>query len=64
MDKLAVQYTPSHDNRYATGFICEFQISSDASIAEIHRLCKTIAAMLGYSEKSIEEYFGETCFDD
>lgn len=64
MDKLAVKYTPGPDNRYSTGFTCEFQISADAHISEIHRLCKSIAALLGYSEKSIEEYFGETCFDD
>lgn len=64
MDKFTIKYTPSCDNTYATGFICEFELSSDAHISEIHRLCKTIAAMLGYSEKSIEEYFGETCFDE
>jgi hypothetical protein len=39
--------------------IIEFSIPSDLSIQEYKRTCKRMAQALGYSNQSIEEYFGK-----
>ena len=39
--------------------VIEFKISSNLSIQEYKRTCKRLAHALGYSTKSIEEYFGK-----
>ena len=40
-----------------------YDLENDPSIRHLHRMCKSFAKALGYSEKNIEEYFGETVFD-
>lgn len=40
-----------------------FTVPDDMSIWTFHRYCKQFAAAMGYAEKSIEKYFGETCWD-
>ena len=41
-----------------------FSVPEGMSIWILHRYCKQFAAAMGYAEASIEEYFGETCWDD
>ena len=33
-------------------------------ISEFHRMCKAFAAAVGYADKSIEEYFGPSYWED
>ena len=36
-------------------------VTTDATIYEFHRMCKSFAKALGYSTRLIEETFGEDC---
>ena len=36
-----------------------FGVSPDISLHQFHRLCKRFALVMGYSESSVEEIFGE-----
>lgn len=41
-----------------------FDIEKGPSIYKFHRMCKQFAAACGYTEKSIEEAFGETVYEE
>ena len=41
-----------------------FTVPEGMSIMTLHRYCKQFAAAMGYTEESIEECFGKTCWDD
>lgn len=36
-----------------------FDMEPDLHISEVHRMCRAFAIALGYSVKSVNEYFGE-----
>ena len=63
MEKLIVTYIPNKDSEYKRGFSCEFELSDEAPIWEIHRTLKMIPRLMTYSEASIEKHFGEDCYD-
>lgn len=42
----------------------EFDVGPDMHMATFHRLCKYAALAQGYGSETVEEYFGETCFED
>ena len=41
-----------------------FDVNEGPSIYKFHRMCKKFAATCGYAEKSIEEAFGETVYEE
>lgn len=47
-------------NEYANDVDMSFRVAeSKSTIGNLQRMCKAFARTLGYSEKSIEEVFGE-----
>lgn len=40
-----------------------FIVKDEMHISELHALCKRFALALGYADKSVEEYFGETSYE-
>ena len=40
-----------------------FGVSPDISLHQFHRLCKLFALTMGYPESSVEETFGEDCWE-
>lgn len=51
------------EESYQQGVSLSFEVNQDMSINELHRLCCRFAACLGFTEKSIEEVFGEENYD-
>ena len=43
-------------------FYLNFFVNKGMTIGELHRLCKRFALALGYSEKNVEDAFGEDCY--
>lgn len=62
MAQLIIQYTP--DNNYEDNVIIKYNIKDEPNISVIHRLMKQACAAMGYTEKTIDEWFGETGFID
>ena len=40
-----------------------FIVKDEMHISELHALCTRFALALGYADKSVEEYFGETSYE-
>ena len=40
-----------------------FGVNPDISLHQFHRLCKRFALAMGYPESSVEEAFGEDCWE-
>lgn len=51
-------YPSEHIYRHDTNLM--FSVDDDMGLEEFHRLCKRFALTLGFSEKGINEVFGET----
>lgn len=52
------------DNKYKHETTIWFDVSDDMHIGELHRLCRAFALVLGYTESTVDEYFGEERYDD
>lgn len=61
----AIEFTfwPSGENPYERYTCVRYDIPTDCSIGELHDCCKKFMLALGFSEKTVEEYFGETVWD-
>ncbi len=53
-----------NDNQFGETLKMTYSIDPDASIWKIHDLCKRFCLAMGFAEKTVEEAFGETAFDD
>lgn len=40
-----------------------FKVKDGIHISEFHALCKRFALAVGYTEKTVEDYFGETSYE-
>lgn len=57
-------YSFTHSDEHGVMTSLSFTVPAVGThISSFHRMCCSFAAALGYCEKSIEEYFGETCDD-
>ena len=62
MAKLIIHYIP--DNDYEDNVYVSYKLKDDAHISAIHRLMKQAVLAMGYTEKTVNEWFGETGFID
>lgn len=62
MAQLIIQYTP--DNSYEDNVAIKYTIKDEPHISVIHRLMKQAVLAMGYTEKTVDEWFGETGFVD
>lgn len=53
-----------NDNQYGHDLRMQYTIDPDASIWELHDMCKRFMIAMGFAEKTVEEAFGESVFDD
>ena len=63
-EKQKIIFINIDPNPYANNMRLEFECSEDMPLSEFHRLCKYAAAAMGFGERTIEEYFGESHFED
>ena len=40
-----------------------FRVKNDIHISAFHSLCKRFALAVGYTEKTVDKYFGETSYE-
>lgn len=62
MENDVLMFSCSSEDGEST--IVTFTIARDYNIYTFHRLCKRAAAAFGYADKSIEEAFGETVYEE
>lgn len=53
-----------NDNEFSNDVKLEFSVYPSADIHTIHRLCKQFCLALGFSEKSVDDAFGESIYTD
>lgn len=54
----------SNDEDNGESITLSFDVNDGPSIYKFHRMCKQFAAACGYTEKSIEEAFGATVYEE
>lgn len=63
MSTLYFSYDPDESmKKYSHSFSYSEEIDEehgDGHISEFHKFCRTIAALYGYSQESIDKYFGK-----
>jgi len=52
-----------NSNEFENDLKMEFDCYPDMHISTLHNLCRRFALALGYSESSVNEYFGEASYD-
>ena len=60
-NQISFSFHPENKENH-NDFYLNFFVSENMTIGELHRLCKRFALTLGYSEKNVEEAFGEDCY--
>ncbi len=54
----------SNDEENGESTTLTFDVNEGPSSYKFHLMCKKFAAACGYAEKSIEEVFGETVYEE
>jgi len=58
-DQISFSFHSDNKEDY-NDFYLNFIVSKDMTVWDLHRFCKRFALALGYSEKNVEEAFGES----
>ncbi len=64
MNKLTVIFEPDGTNTFQRKFTFTQEIDTDAHISEVHQFGKDIAKLMGFADPTIENWFGESGFED
>lgn len=65
MDKFMFAHINGNRNHWAEDIKASFEVPEDSyTIASYHRFCKRFGIAMGYSPELVEEYFGETVYED
>ena len=63
-EEITFFYTESEDDKEVRSFHLSTEVHDGIHLARLHRMCKAFAYSLGFADKSIEEFFGESRYDD
>ena len=63
MGTVDFSFYPSGENSFERHVNLSFEVPPNCSIGEFYDCCKKFMLALGFSEKTVEEYFGETVWD-
>lgn len=58
---LEFEFYPHHEGY--EDIDVRFGVTHDIGLSQFHRLCKRFALAMGYPESSVEEIFGEDCWE-
>ncbi len=64
MGRIEFSFWPSGENPYERMIELSAEVPTEVGIGELHDLCKKFMFALGYTEKTIDEYFGESIWDE
>ena len=59
MNRIRFEFAPNGENPYEDAFSLDFYVAEGLHISRLHSFCCTFARAMGFSEASINEYFGE-----
>jgi adenosine deaminase len=62
--KVRVSFSLMYDNPPYEDMDLTYEVAEDMHISTFHRLCKNFARAAGFTEQSVEKYFGETQWED
>lgn len=62
MVNLMFAQVPDEDS-FEENVTLKFRVKDGIHISEFHALCKRFALAVGYTEKTVEDYFGETSYE-
>jgi len=57
-------FTEKEDENEVNSFHLSVEAENGIHLARLHRMCKAFAYSMGFAHESIEEFFGESRYDD
>lgn len=63
MVELIFSQMPDKNNNTEENMTIRFRINDSPHISTFHALCKRFALAVGYTDKTVEEYFGPTRYE-
>lgn len=62
--KVRVNFSLMYDDPIYEDMDLTYEVDEDMHISTLHRLCKSFARAAGFGEQLVENYFGETQWED
>ena len=62
MDKFTICFEPDGENEFERKITCTWEFPCDPNLSVIHRMCKRFAKLMGYTDETINDIFGEDIF--